>query len=395
MSLPVLRLKKNEERRLRAGHLWIFSNEVDTAVTPLDGFEPGEQVRVETARGETLGVAYVNPHSLICARLLARRGAPFTSSDVVHRLKIALGLRRRAFDVPCYRLVHGEADLLPGLVVDRYGDDLVVQLNTAGMERLREAVLDALHKVLRPRSILLRNDAPVRALEGLPETVETVHGEVPARFALRENGLDFVAPASGQKTGWYYDMRAVRAWLLRWARGARVLDVFSYAGGFGVHAAAGGAAEVHCVESSPVAVEALRENFARNGFADRLTVHQGDAFEVLARLKADGARFDLVVVDPPAFIKRKKDARAGLAAYRRLNEAALRLLGKDGLLVSASCSMHLPAENLADILRAAGRHLDRHVEILAAGGQDVDHPVHPAIPETRYLKAFLARAVLV
>lgn len=393
MTLPILRLKKNEERRLRAGHAWIYSNEVDVTETPLKAFAPGAQATVVDSRGKPLGSAFVNPNTLIAGRLYSREaGRVFDASLLVHRLNVALSLREKLFPTPHYRLVYGDSDGLPGLVVDRYGDVLVVQVGTAGMEALREEIVAALVKVLKPQGILLRNDGAVRALEGVPEEIVVAWGEVPALAELEENGVRFVAPVrEGQKTGWFYDHRDNRARLAAMSRGARVLDVFSYVGGWGVQAAAGGAAQVLCVDSSAPALALVADNAARNGVEARVQTLQGEAFAVMKELLDAGERFDIVVIDPPAFIKRRKDAEQGLTAYRRANELAMRLLARDGYLVSASCSMHLPAEGLMDIVRATGRQVDRQVQVIAQGGQGADHPVLPAIPETDYLKAIFAR----
>lgn len=393
MTLSSLRLKKHADRRLKAGHLWLYSNEIDTGATPLKGLEPGQQVVVEAANGKALGVAYVNPNSLICARLVSREPKQgLDRSLLVHRLNQALALRQRLFVAPYYRLVHGEGDLLPGLVIDRFADTLVVQLNTAGMQAVLPELLDALDKVLSPTTVVLRNDTSGRRQEGLERYVEVVKGEVADPVLLEENGVRFAAPVlDGQKTGWFYDHRINRAWLNQHVAGKRVLDLFSYVGGWGVQAAAHGAREVLCVDSSAAALERVAENAALNGLHERVAVGEGDAFEALAALKADGEQFDVVILDPPAFIKKRKDIPNGERAYGKLNREAMRLLGRDGLLLSASCSMHLAPERLVEAVRGAVRHQDRHGQILFQGHQGPDHPVHPAIPETSYLKALGVR----
>jgi len=394
-DLPPLLLKSNEDRRLRAGHMWVFSNEVDTRKTPLTAFEPGQAVEIRASNGKALGSGYVNPNSLICARLVSRDSKhPLSASLLVHRIKVALSLRERVFAKPFYRLVYSESDGLPGLVVDRFDDVLVAQITTAGMERLRDDVVAALDKVLKPSSVLLRNDSGIRQLEGLNLYVEPALGQVPDAVTLEENGVRFQAPlAAGQKTGWYYDHRDNRARLGRYVNGARVLDVFSYIGAWGVQAAVAGAREVVCVDSSQAALDQVTANAALNGMAENMAALQGDAFDVLKNLRDSREQFDVVVVDPPAFIKRRKDVREGIEAYRRINQLAMRVLSKDGILVSASCSFHLHRDELQRLLVSSARHLDRSLVLLEQGGQGPDHPVQPAIPETEYLKAFFARVL--
>ena len=393
MSLPSLRLKANADRRLRAGHLWVFSNEVDVAVTPLNAFASGDQAILEAAGGKPLGVVALSPNNLICARLLSRDVKHvLDKSLLVHRINVALSLRERLFDQPCYRLVYGDSDLLPGLVVDRFGDILVVQLASATMEKHKDDVLAALIQVCKPSGILLKNDSAARDAEGLSRYVETAFGLVPEWVALEENGVKFEAPVmQGQKTGWFYDHRMNRARLAPYVKGKRVLDLFSYIGGWGVQAAAFGASDVMCVDASAFALDGVERNAALNGLTDKVACVEGDVFEALKQLKASEERFDVIVADPPAFIKRKKDLKNGEAAYRRLNEQAIRLLNKDGILISASCSMHLPEDDLQNILLTSARHLDRNIQLLERGGQGPDHPVHPAIPETRYIKSMTCR----
>ncbi|QEI14050.1 class I SAM-dependent rRNA methyltransferase [Cellvibrio japonicus] len=396
MNLPSLILKPQADRRLKLGHLWIYSNEVDTERSPLKNFAMGQQVVVTSNAGKPLGIALMNPNALICGRLVNRDPShPLDKSLLVHRIKQALSLRELAFAEPYYRLIYGDSDLLPGLVVDRFGDYLVVQIASAGMEQVKDAIVEALVQVIKPAGVLLSNEHSARVLENLPEYTEVAYGEMPEVVALVENGVRFMAPVQGgQKTGWFYDHRVNRAQLQQYVAGKRVLDVFSYIGGWGVQAAVAGAQEVFCVDASTAATDAVLENASVNGVADKVAAIQGKAIDVLKQLIADQERFDVVVLDPPAFIKKRKDQKAGEAAYRHINELGMRLLGRDGLLVSASCSMHLAKDTLLDIVRASGRHLDRHVQIIGQGGQGPDHPIHPAIPETDYLKAVFARVYL-
>jgi len=391
-EVPVLKLKRGEDRRIRAGHPWVFSNEVDTAATPLTKIEPGAAARIHSDRDQFLGYAYVNPHALICARIVGRDvDQPLDRALIVHRLNVALALRERLSREPYYRVVFGESDGLPGLVLDRYGDIVVGQIATRGMEALKADIEQAVRSVLAPRGLFWKNDSGARDLEQLPQSAEVAFGEVPEEIEIIEAGLKFVAPlAAGQKTGWFYDQTANRARLARylWA-GARVLDVCSYAGAWAITALGHGAHSAVCVDSSETALGFVRRNAAANDA--RVETLQADAFDALKALQERGERYDVVILDPPAFIKRKKDIPQGTAAYRKLNQLALNLIDRDGLLVSCSCSYHLAPEHLSDAIQAAARHTARFVQILETGGQSPDHPVHPAVPETRYLKAFFCR----
>jgi 23S rRNA (cytosine1962-C5)-methyltransferase len=388
--LPVLRLKRNEDRRLQAGHLWVFSNEVDTQQTPLNKLEPGELVRVLAHNDRALGLAYANPASLITARLLETWKIP-DARWFEARLRAALALRERLYPEPYYRAVYGEADGLPGLVIDRYGERCVAQLGTAGMELMKPHIRVAAERVFECETLIFKNDGAARELEGLPAYVEAAKGRLEDAAAVVEGGLRFRVPlAEGQKTGWFFDQSANRRTLSKYVRaGARVLDVFSYVGAWGVRAAKDGAAEVVCVDSSAHALELAVQNARQNSLS--IAARKGDAFDVLEALAQERARFDIVIIDPPAFAKRKKDLPKALAAYKRLNQLALKLLADDGILVSCSCSYHVSAEDLQDAIAKAARGAGKHLQVLELGGQAPDHPVHPAIPETRYLKAYFCR----
>ena len=392
-QLPELRLKRGEDRRLSAGHLWVFSNEVDTARTPLQSFEPGALCRIVSERDKFLGYAYVNPHSLICARILGRDPEyPPNKSLIVHRLQVAQSLRQSLYQRPFYRLAYGESDALPGLVLDRFGDVVVGQIATAGMEAMRADVEAAVRKAIAPSAMLWKNDAGVRELEGLPSYVAPAFGDLPESVDVEEGGVTFRIPlGGGQKTGWFFDQAANRLALRKYVGGARVLDVFSYLGAWGLGALRAGATEVTCVDSSATALEGLQAAAAANGL--KPTTLRGDAFDVMETLHAEKRRFDVVVIDPPAFIKRKKDIPKGEAAYRRLNQLAIQLLERDGILVSCSCSYHLEPQQLLAAIQRGARHLDRFAQIVEVGGQSPDHPIHPAIPETRYLKAYFCHIV--
>ncbi len=391
--LPSLRLKKNEERRIKQGHVWVFSNEVDIQATPLKNFTAGQQVVIEAYNGKPLGMGFVNPNTLICARILSRSPKlELNKKFLKKRIQEAQSLREIHFDQPFYRLVFGDSDGLPGLVVDRFGDVFAVQITTAGMELVKEDIVQVLDNLYHPTAIVMKNDTASRGLEGLPLYEKVVLGELPETLIIEENNTQFSIPVEGgQKTGWFYDHRMSRARLQTMVKGKRVLDVFSYLGGWGVAAANAGAESVTCVDSSEFALDGVDVNAELNGVTDKMTTIQGNAFDVLNALRTDGQKFDVVIVDPPAFIKRKKDFKQGAEAYRRINEIAMRVLDKEGILVSASCSHHMTRNNLLNAVQSAARHIDRTVQLFEQGHQGPDHPIHPAVSETEYIKTLFFR----
>ncbi len=394
MTFPILYLRKGAERRLRSGHLWVYSNEVDIRRSPLTDFEPGVQAELRAANDKSLGTLFVNPHALICGRLISRDGRHgMTPKRLTERLEVALAMRERLFDRPFYRWVFGDSDGLSGLVIDRFDDTVVVQISTAGMELMKDAIVRAVQRLVHPAAIILKNDGKMRKIEGLDTYVEHVHGPEVSTLRVEENGVRFEVPLEGgQKTGWFYDHRVNRQRLQAYAPGKRVLDVFSYVGGWGIQAACAGASSVTCVDSSASAIDSVHHNARLNGL-DNVETLEGDAFEALKALCDEKEKFDIVVLDPPALIPRRRDQKAGEQAYARLNQLGLRLLERDGILVSASCSMHLSQDRLTDIIRGSGRKIDRFVQLLEQGHQAPDHPVIPGIPETDYIKACFVRAL--
>ena len=388
-----LRLKKSEEKRIKQGHLWVFSNEIDTKETPLKDFEAGEVVSIESANGKAIGIGYVNPQTLICARLLSRNvKAKFNQAFIKKRIQAALVLRELNFDKPYYRLVFGDSDGLPGLVIDRFDDVFVAQITTAGMENVKEDITTTIENLFHPRALVYRNDTASRTLEGLEQYEEIAIGELPAEVLLEENGTTFSIPVQeGQKTGWFYDHRMARKRLQDLVKGKRVLDVFSYLGGWGIEAAVAGAKEVICIDSSVSALDGVDKNAKLNGVQDKVSTFQGNAFDALKMLITEAQKFDVVIIDPPAFVKRKKDIKSGTDGYRRINELALRLVEYDGILVSASCSHHLSRNSLLSQVQLAARHVDRSVQLFDQAHQAPDHPIHPAIPETEYIKTLFFR----
>ncbi len=390
MAHAELYLKKNEEKRLKKGHLWVFSNEIDSRRSPLDNFAGGEMVTIKDSTGKSFGSAYINPRTLICARLISRKANQKMGGNFFKdRINTALSLRQRHFDKPFYRLIFGESDGLPGLVIDRFGSVLSVQITTVGMEKQKQILLSTLIDLFSVEAILLKNDNKQRQLEGLSLESEVAYGKLPETLIIEENNAKFQLNAfEGQKTGWFFDHRNSRAELAKIANGQRVLDLFSYSGAWGIPAAMAGASEVICVDSSESAL-GFAENSARlNQVEDKMNFVRNDVFEFLRQARENYQRYDIIVLDPPALIKRKKDFKAGYEAYRRLNHLALQVLEANGILISASCSHHLSKANLHEILRASARHIDRHLVFFATGSQGPDHPVHPSIAETEYLKTY-------
>ena len=387
---PTVRLAAGRSKRARGGYPWIFSNEIE--MTPeIKALPPGSLVTIEDAGGEKLGVAIFNPHSLIAARFLDRDSSKKIDAEFFAAcIERALRLRSTLFEVPFYRLIHAEADGLPGLIIDRYGDVLSVQANSAGMDSLTPLVIEALESVLAPRAIVLANDSPARGQEGLPSEHRLAKGQLDGPVEIMENGARFLADlAEGQKTGWFFDQRDNRAFMARLAKGRRAIDLYSYAGGFGLQMALGGASEVTMIDSSVGALELAKLSASLNGVAARCRFTKAEAFAEMERLVATKERFGAVVADPPAFVKSKKDLMSGLKGYRKMSRLAATLVEPEGFLLIASCSHHVSLEALTEEashgLRTAGR-TGRQLRSAAAGA---DHPVHPMLPESAYLKALV------
>jgi 23S rRNA (cytosine1962-C5)-methyltransferase len=386
---PLLRLLPNQGRRLRAGAPWVFSNEI--AMRPeYRKLEPGGLVRLEGGDGTRFGTFIFNPHSLIALRLLDRDPDVMIDAAWLRaRLTSAIDLRARVCDSPFHRLVHAEADGLPGLVIDRYGDVAVLAANTAGMDRLTPLIVEVLRELLPLRAIVGRNDAAARRQEGLEESVSLLHG-TDATAVVEEGGVRFpVDLLGGQKTGWFFDQRPNRDRVAALARGGRVLDVFCHTGAFGLRCISGGATSAMLLDSSAPALVRATEAARLNGWSDRITTERGDAFAGMTELAASAERFDIVVCDPPAFARSRKDAEAGLRAYGRMARLAAPLVAPGGFLLVASCSHHTPLDAWAAQIGWGLHRARREARILATTGAGADHPVHPHLPETTYLKAQL------
>jgi len=389
-GLPPVRMLAGRARRVASGYPWIFANEIDMARAK-GRIEPGSLVLLEDDNGRALGIATFNPHPLITARLLTRdAGATIDAAFFAARLARALAVREALYALPYYRLAHAEADGLPGAIVDRFGDTVVLQLNTAGMERLAETLVAALDRVVAPRTIVLRNDTAVRELEGLDQHVRVLRGASGGAIEVRENGCTFFADvAGGQKTGWFYDQRDNRAFAAALARGRRVADFYTYSGGFAVAAAAGGAAHVDAFDRSQPALDLAGRAAAASGVGGCVALHRAETFSMLERLGHDSERYGLVIVDPPAFVKSKKDFHAGVRGYRKLARLAAAIVEPGGFLLAASCSHHVDVETFTDQVRRGLADARRDGRILRAAGAAPDHPVHPYLPESAYLKALV------
>jgi 23S rRNA (cytosine1962-C5)-methyltransferase len=385
---PSVTLLAGRHKRAEGGHPWIYSNEVrmDVAAKAL---VPGTLVTVRRADQSALGVAMFNPHSLVAARLLDRdAGRAIGRRFFARRLERALRLRDRLFEPPYYRVVHAEADGLPGLVVDRFAGVLVVQFNAAGIARFEPLVLEALDALLAPEAMVLRDDSPARALEGLEPETRVAKGTIGGSVVVRENGVEFLAdPLAGQKTGWFFDQRDNRRFVAALAHDARVLDLYCFNGAFSVQAACAGAAAVLGVDRSEPALKLAAEAAALNRVGETCSFRRGEAFGETARLAAAGERFDIVIADPPAFAKSRKDVPAALRGYRKLARLAAAVTASGGILFLACCSHNVAEAEFAEAVRRGLGDAGRGARILRIAGADADHPVHPALPETAYLKA--------
>ena len=383
-------LRKKEDHRITAGHPWVFSNEIAT-VHGSPG--PGSIVEVQNAGGRTLGIGLYHPHSLIAVRLLSMHIEDINLEFFRRRIAQALSLRVRIYqDSSVYRLVHGESDFLPGLIVDRFNDICVIQTFSYGMDMRQTELCDALDGLLHPRCIVERNESPLRALEALPERRSVLRGE-PGPVEIEEHGIRYALhPLEGQKTGFFLDQRENRLLARRYSRGARVLDCFCNDGGFALNAARGGATSVLALDVSGEETRRAARNAELNGITT-VQFETADVFERLRSLREVGARFDLVILDPPSFTRNRKNVPAAKRGYRELHEGALRLLDTDGLLITASCSHHIEPDTFLQVIQDAAFRCGRSLQMIDWRGAAPDHPVLPAAPETRYLKLGVFRAL--
>jgi len=389
-SHPIIQLKPREGRRALAGAPWVFSNEIvmDGKVKAL---APGTLVNVLAPDKRALGTGYFNAKSLIAVRLLdpvtdAEIGDAFLASHLAR----ALARRAALYQDHFYRLIHAEGDGLPGLTIDRFDDTCVLQITTAGMEALLDPLLAALNEVLAPRTVILRNDTLSRQLEGLDSYVRIARGEEVARLPVLENGARYFAnPHSGQKTGWFFDQRANRAFMAKLANGRTVLDCYCYSGGFAILAAKAGAREVAAIDSSAPALALAQESAQANGVAAACKFVKAEMFDEMSRLATAGESFDIVIADPPPFVKSRKDLEAGSRAYRKLARLAASVTASNGYLLLASCSHNMPRERFEQECAVGIARAGRRAALIRDAGAGPDHPIHSMLPETAYLKTLI------
>ena len=383
-----LKIKRHHEIRVVKGHPWIFSNEIEN-FSSLKSLEKGALVEVQINKDDPFALAYFNPHSLIAARILSYDQSQVIDENFfIERISQAKVLRDKFFDKPFYRLVHSEADFLPGLIIDRLGDVLSCQISTAGMEKLSPFLITALEKLFPKSAIIFRNDVDARKMEGLELYVKTVKGEIADEIEIEENGLKYlINVTSGQKTGWFFDQRINREFIGSMAKDCDVLDAFCYLGGFGLNALQNGANSVTFIDSSQDALDKLKKNISLNKFTQDYDTICGKVYDVLEKAEFQERRYDIVVLDPPAFVKSKKDFFVGLKGYEKLVKLSANLVKKNGILMLASCSHNA---TLADLISAANdgfRKSGRKARLIRSFGAGFDHPVNPALKESEYLKS--------
>jgi 23S rRNA (cytosine1962-C5)-methyltransferase len=383
---PRIRLQPKHDARLKSGVPWAYSNEIvmDKASKAL---KPGTLVDLVDAKEAPLGTAYFNPHSLIAARVLARENGTKIDADFFRdRFERAKVLREKLFAKPYYRLIHAEADSCPGLVVDRFDDVLVAQSGTAGMDALEAHWLDALKSEFKPRAIVVKSDAPARTHEGLKEDVRIAHGDLAGGVHVEEAGIGHaIDPINGQKTGWFFDQHDNRAFLISLSQGATVLDAFCYLGALGLGAAKAGAKSVVFMDSSQSALDAVAATAKANNLDAE--VRRCDVMEELEEIRPAGERFDIVSCDPPPFVRSKKDLESGARGYRKLARLAAPLVAPGGFLALASCSHAIDAARFQAECAQGIARAGRPARLIRSSGAAADHPVHPQLPETAYLKS--------
>lgn len=390
--MAVVHLARGRHKRVVEGHPWVFQGEVDK----IHGdFAPGDIVTVVDGRGHFLGKGYINPKSQIIVRMLTGKDEPIDRDFFKRRLEQAWAHRQRLLpDTSACRVVFGEADFLPGLIVDKFGDILSIQALALGIDKWLPDIVEILDELLQPRGIYERNDVPVRELEGLKQRKGFLRGEFDPQITIMENGLEIaVDVANGQKTGYFLDQRENRRAIRPYAKDARVLDCFSNVGGFALNAAAAGAREVLVVDASEEALAAARQNAERNGLADRMSFMAGNAFDILRQMEANQERFDTIVLDPPAFAKSKGALEGAVRGYKEINLRAMRMIPEGGFLVTCSCSYHMNADLFKAVVADAALDARRRLRLIEERAQGLDHPIVVGYDESHYLKCLIYQVI--
>lgn len=387
--MNIIKLKKGCDYKVNGGHPWVYSNEIDsnpeTAKLPI-----GSIVKIVNAFGQFIGTGYYNRHCLMAIRILSRiENEEINENFFINKIKYALKSREQFFTKPFYRLVHSEADGIAGLIIDRFDNLLVLQLSTAGIENLSEILISALNKIFNNPTIILRNDIPARKLEGLEEYVKVIQGNVPDKNFLIENDLKFYFnPIEGQKTGWFFDQRENRKFISSISEGKDVLDTYCYNGGFGINALSNNAKSVTFIDSSELAISNVKAGIELNKLdATKAEFICDKVFDALEKLMSDKRRFDVVVLDPPAFIKSKKDLITGLKGYEKLARMGAKLVADGGYLLIASCSHNAQLPDLIKATATGINKAERSSKIIRIFGAGADHPMHPFLSESEYLKS--------
>jgi len=376
-------LKATRETRVRSGHPWVFDSDVEKVI---GDFEPGDVVSVESSKGTFLGKAFLNPISKIRLRMLTYHDEPVDAAFFRRRVQTAYDYRLAFADINSCRLIFSESDFLPGLIIDKFNDVLVMQSMSLGIEKWKKEITEALVDIVKPRGIYERSDVPIRRLEGMEQTTGLLYGEVPERVEMKENGITFMVDViNGQKTGFFLDQKENRREVMRLCKGARVLDCFTHNGSFALHAGKAGAKSVLGVDISEEAVEVARENARINGL-DNVSFETHNCFDHLKELTEAGEKFDVVILDPPAFTKTRAMLESALRGYKEINLRGLKLVRDGGFLVSCSCSQHVSEEEFVKMINSAARDSKKRVRFVEMRTQGHDHPILPASPETKYLK---------
>ncbi|MBI3600337.1 MAG: class I SAM-dependent rRNA methyltransferase [Nitrospinae bacterium] len=388
-----IKIKKGRERRIQGGHLWVFSNEITDS---LKRYKAGEIVDIHSYRGEFLGRGYINPKSLISIRILTPEKDEIDAEFFHKRILKAWSYRKQIYpDANSYRVVFGESDFLPGLIVDRYDDYLVVQTLSLGMDIRLNTIADVLTDIFRPVGIIERNDVAVRKLEGLEEKKGFFRGDKKERIAINEDRLNFEADIlNGQKTGFFFDQRENRKAVRKYIKqGSRVLDCFCYSGGWTIYAADSGAGEINGLDSSGDAIKLAERNAEINGFSKICMFKKVDVFDELRRLVSSCEQYDVIILDPPAFVKSSGRVREALKGYKEVNLQAMKLLRDGGTLITCSCSYHIDRESFRDMLVQSASDAGRNFRLMEIRGQAFDHPVLLSMKETEYLKCAVLQGV--